>query len=76
MAQTKIKPQEHPGAEASVLTRPTAPSWVQFQALVHEWKRASAAMSSISGMATLTPYRRIIGMGETAVPLDTGPTSR
>jgi hypothetical protein len=25
-------------------------------------------MSSISGMSTLTPYRRIIGMGETAVP--------
>jgi hypothetical protein len=72
MAQTKtqikIKPQEHPGAEANAPAHPSAPSWVQFQALVREWKRASGAMSSISGMSTLTPYRRIIAMGEAAVP--------
>jgi hypothetical protein len=41
----------------------------KFQALVKEWRRERGAMSSITEMAMLPPYQRIIGMGEAAIPL-------
>jgi hypothetical protein len=41
----------------------------KFRALVRDWQRERGAMSSITEMAMLPSYQKIIGMGEAAVPL-------
>lgn len=40
-----------------------------FKKNVDEWKKKSLAMSSITEMAMLPAYQRIIGMGQSAIPL-------
>jgi hypothetical protein len=41
----------------------------RFQRLTREWKEHSKYLSNTAQMAMLKPYQRIIGMGESAVPL-------
>lgn len=41
----------------------------EFRHLADAWKRESAHLSSITEMAMLASYQRIIGMGPAAVPL-------
>ena len=51
---------------------PTAPKEDirgRFQRLAREWKERSRFLSNTAQMAMLTPYQRIIGIGEPAVPL-------
>ena len=43
--------------------------WIEFQELVIEWKKERGSRSSISQAAVLQPYQKIIGMGESALPL-------
>jgi len=51
-------------------TRPTQNSARErFQRLVAEWKEQSRHLSNTAQMAMLKPYQRIIGMGESALPL-------
>ena len=41
----------------------------RFGRLAAEWKEQSRYLSNVAGMALLPPYRRIIGMGPTVLPL-------
>jgi hypothetical protein len=41
----------------------------RFRRLAAEWKTRSQHLSNTAQMAMLLPYQRIIGMGESAVPL-------
>ena len=41
----------------------------RFQHLADEWRRERGAMSSITEMAMLPSYQKIIGMGDAAIPL-------
>lgn len=41
----------------------------RFQRLAAEWKERSRHLSNTAQMAMLTPYQRIIGIGQPAVPL-------
>jgi hypothetical protein len=43
--------------------------WLKFQRLAKEWREERGAMSSITQMSALPAYQKIIGMGETAIPL-------
>jgi hypothetical protein len=58
------------------VSNPSAPSvsgglnlGERFRRLALEWKEQSRYLSNTAQMAMLKPYQRIIGMGESAVPL-------
>ena len=42
--------------------------WIKFQSLAGEWRKQSAAMSSVTAMAMLRPYQQIMSMGKDAIP--------
>lgn len=48
---------------------PERPVRERFRRLVSEWKEQSRYLSNTAQMAMLEPYQRIIGIGESAVPL-------
>jgi hypothetical protein len=41
----------------------------EFRSLVKSWKAARGTVSSVSSLILMPEYQRIIGMGESAVPL-------
>ncbi len=43
--------------------------WTTFQSLVKQWRNERGARSSITETAMMPAYQKIVGMGETAVPL-------
>jgi hypothetical protein len=45
-----------------------AATWLMFQFLAQQWKSERGAASSITEMATLESYQKIVGMGEAALP--------
>jgi hypothetical protein len=56
-------------SEYKVISDPAAKRWMKFQELSREWRAKRGATSSITAMSTLEAYQKIIGMGESAVPL-------
>ncbi len=67
MPQQAVLPQTQPVAEYLAARR--AKVSARFQALTEEWRQQHAAMSSITDIATLPSYQKIIGLGEDAIPL-------
>lgn len=56
-------------SQSKLIVDSTAQKWSQFQHLAEEWKAKRGATSSITEMSMMEPYQKIIGMGESAVPL-------
>jgi hypothetical protein len=67
MPQQAVLPEAQPIAEYLAARR--ARNAAKFQALTLEWQQQHAAMSSITEMASLPAYQKIIGLGEDAVPM-------
>ncbi|HZL25529.1 MAG TPA: hypothetical protein VFC39_03265 [Acidobacteriaceae bacterium] len=44
-------------------------NWIKFQDLARQWRAQRGATSSITQMAMLPAYQKIIGMGQEAIPL-------
>ncbi len=51
------------------LTDPASENWLKFQNLVKQWRDERGARSSITETVMMPAYQKIIGMGETALPL-------
>jgi hypothetical protein len=55
--------------DPEIITDSKSQSWLKFQNLVKQWRSERGARSSITETVLMPSYQKIIGMGETAVPL-------
>jgi len=56
-------------AEGQIIPDEATVNWIRFQNLVKQWKAHRGSRSSISQVAAMEPYQKIIGMGKDALPL-------
>jgi hypothetical protein len=67
MPQQAVLPEAQPIAESVAARR--AKNSAKFKALAQEQRQQHAAMSSITDIANLPAYQKIIGLGEDAIPM-------
>lgn len=66
---TASSQEEQTESKATLSANPQMAAWLEFQNLASSWKEKRHILSSVDAMVIIPEYQRIVGMGETALPM-------